>query len=165
MHGAILVVPANVASLPRVCVRCGGEAHGEPVKRPFRWHDPWLYVLLFAGCLVYAIVATIVVKRHRLELSLCQTHRSERMVRMLLGYLGGTIAMIGICVVGAFVSRYEPAVILGFGLVAMLVFVVGLYIAGRAENVLVVKRIDAHESHFEGASPSVVQAGIASVFA
>jgi hypothetical protein len=61
-------------TLPPYCVKCGLVTHQEPVKRKFYWHSPLLYLTIFAGVLIYAIIALIVRKRFDLAVPLCDSH-------------------------------------------------------------------------------------------
>jgi len=88
--GKILVVPLG-ASLPRMCVQCGEPSSGEPLTKTFRWHSPWLYLLIFPGLLLYVIAALAVQERASIDVPFCTSHRSWR-TRM---NLAGAVLLIG----------------------------------------------------------------------
>jgi hypothetical protein len=75
-EGSLLVVPAG-SSLPPNCVKCGAPTP-DKLARAFRWHSSWLYLLIFAGLIFYAIVALVVQKKVKLEVPFCSAHRAWR---------------------------------------------------------------------------------------
>ncbi len=75
--GDILVVPTGCA-LPPNCMKCNAPIGDNYLKKTFRWHSPWLYVLVFFGLILYMIVALIVQKKSKIEIPLCSKHRSWR---------------------------------------------------------------------------------------
>src|SRR5262245_43504290 len=89
--GKILVVPSG-STLPPFCVKCGAPATGKPLRKTFRWHESWLYVLILAGLLIYAIVATVVQKKMLLEVPFCDEHRSWRKRMNIIG----AVLLIGV---------------------------------------------------------------------
>jgi hypothetical protein len=72
-----------VKNLPDVCLRCGAPATLHKSKT-FSWHPPWVYVLLIAGLLPFAIVAIVLTKRRRVEAPLCEQHKHHWLIRQLL---------------------------------------------------------------------------------
>jgi hypothetical protein len=89
-EGDILVIPSG-ATLPPNCVKCNAPVAGGYLRKTFRWHSLWLYVLIFFGVFLYFIIALIVQKKSKLEIPFCQKHRSWR-TRM---YLAGSFLLIG----------------------------------------------------------------------
>jgi hypothetical protein len=76
------------ATLPNRCVKCNADAAGYKLKRKLFWHHPALYLMIvFPGLLIYAIVATIVGKRARIEIGLCGEHRRLRSRNLLIAWL------------------------------------------------------------------------------
>jgi len=65
------------AELPARCIKCNGPESKRVLKK-LSWHSPWLYLLIFAGLLVYAIVAVIVSKRAKVGIGLCAAHAQSR---------------------------------------------------------------------------------------
>ena len=83
-EGDILVVPTG-CTLPPKCMKCNAPVDGAFLKKTFRWHTPWLYVLVFFGLILYMIVALIVQKKSRMEIPLCPKHRSWRTRMHIVG--------------------------------------------------------------------------------
>jgi hypothetical protein len=75
--GKVLVVPAG-ASLPPMCVKCGEPVPGQFLTKNFRWHPPWIYLLILIGILIYVIVALVMQKSARISVPFCAAHRSWR---------------------------------------------------------------------------------------
>lgn len=69
-------------SLPPYCVKCGMATHQQPVMRKFYWHSPWIYLVVLANLLIYAIVALVVRKRFDLGVPLCESHFRLRRIWM-----------------------------------------------------------------------------------
>jgi hypothetical protein len=78
--------------LPRVCAKCGRKAVARPSKT-FSWHPPWVIVLIFAGLLIYVIVALVLTKRMAVPLPLCERHRNYWRNRAIVIY-GGLLALV-----------------------------------------------------------------------
>ena len=131
--GSTLVFNKN-AVLPYRCVKCNGPADSW-LKRKLSWHHPALYFLIFAGLLVYVIIAAILSKRATVDIGLCNDHRSKRRSGIILGLLM-LIAGIFVAIIG-FASEYTIVGIVGLVLVP--VGIVWMIVAAR---LVVVKKID-----------------------
>src|SRR5687767_13019351 len=57
-QGDLLVVRKG-ARLPHACVKCGLPGDGRPLRRTYYWHEPWVYITILAGLLVYVIIALV----------------------------------------------------------------------------------------------------------
>jgi hypothetical protein len=112
--------------LPNRCVVCNAPGKHR-VHKTFFWHEPWLYVLLFTGVLLYAIVVTFFRKTAGVEYWLCDEHRVKRTRGLLIAWLGfaagfflmliavgvgspelailGVAAMIALPIVGSIMAR------------------------------------------------------------
>ena len=75
------------ARLPDYCIKCGVAANGSHLTRKLSWHHPALYLLIFAGLLIYAIVALIVRKSARIEISMCEDHIRKHRTVVGVGWL------------------------------------------------------------------------------
>jgi hypothetical protein len=84
-----------------VCARCGAAATTWKDKT-FAWHPPWVWVLLLAGLLPFAIVALILTKRMRVRMPLCEDHQNHWLWRNIIVF-GGLFAWLGLAFL-AFVS-------------------------------------------------------------
>jgi len=65
------------APLPYRCVKCNSPTQNT-LKRNLRWHHPALYVLIFGGVLLYAILAMVLSKTATIHVGLCETHAASR---------------------------------------------------------------------------------------
>jgi hypothetical protein len=94
--GKLLVLDLQ-AELPPRCIYCNRDATTR-IPRRFSWHPPMLYLLILAGILIYAIVATIVSKRARIQIPLCEEHDKRRsllragVAALSIGGLAGCVA-------------------------------------------------------------------------
>lgn len=82
-----LLVLRKDATLPDRCVKCNADTGGYKLRRKLFWHHPALYLLIIVALLIYAIVATIVGKRARIEIGLCPEHRRKRSRSLLIAWL------------------------------------------------------------------------------
>src|SRR5689334_6970592 len=85
-QGSTLVVPRKVALPPR-CFKCGEPVAGRPMKVSTSYLNSLWLLLIFAGLLVYIIVALILRKTGTVHLYLCPRHRSRRRVTILVCWL------------------------------------------------------------------------------
>lgn len=94
----VLLVMDRESELPPRCIFCNGD-ESVRIRRRFSWHSPWLYFLILAGFLIYAIVATIQSQRVRLAIPLCHTHQRRRSAAISTAW-ALTVAGLGGCVAG-----------------------------------------------------------------
>jgi hypothetical protein len=83
--------------LPMVCMVCGQPAVAHKSKN-FAWYPKWTVLLIFVHVIVFAIVASILTKRMRVDVPLCENHRGyfwKRTVLILLSFLFLTVLAIG----------------------------------------------------------------------
>ena len=147
-QGNRLVVPKG-AALPSYCVKCGQSVRGEPFKKSFYWHSPWLYLLVLVNILVYAIVAMILRKRADLAVPICDLHRQHRRQLLIAAWILGLGFIPGGILAGALVHDSDSAVGLGF-LVAFLLLI-GAFVAGGMSAVLRPREITDASATFSGA--------------
>jgi hypothetical protein len=147
-----LLIVGRGAALPPYCVKCGQPAE-KYVSRNFGWHNPWLYLLLLVNILVYAIVATVVMKRMKLDVPLCAEHRSRRSM-FLWGGWGLLLAAIPLgVVVGSMGTDNE-----GIGVLAGLAcFIASIVLLIMGNLLMRPKVIDDNQATFTGVSPAFLQ--------
>jgi hypothetical protein len=95
------LVVSKGAPLPDRCVKCNGPAPGPKLKKKYTWHHPIFFILIFAGLLVYFIVAMFVRKTATVELGLCDEHMAKHhrniwvtLLLILLGVGGFILALV-----------------------------------------------------------------------
>ena len=81
------LIMLKTTRLPDYCIKCGVAADGSHLTRKLSWHHPALYLLIFAGLLIYAIVALIVRKSARIDVSLCEDHIRKHRTAVGVGWL------------------------------------------------------------------------------
>jgi len=155
-QGSKLLIPIpyskGVVVLPRLCVRCGAAANGRPVERVFYWHHPAIYLAIFAGLLIYVILAVVVRKGMKVRVPLCAQHSQRRNVLVTLAWV---LPLIGIA--DAFVL---PRFNVDGGVVALLCVALvlsGLVLWSVASNPIRPKFIDATRGEFTGFCEAYLQ--------
>lgn len=147
-QGNRLVVPKG-APLPPYCVKCGQPVTGEFLNKKFHWHNPWLYLLVLISPIVYAIVATILMKHFPLLVPMCTEHRQRRKNFLIatwvlaLGFIPAGI------VVGAMINDSDTAVALGM-LTSFALFIAAIVMGVRAV-IMRPKEITDFSASFTGA--------------
>ncbi len=92
-----VVLFSSGSVLPDRCALCNAPGKHR-VSKTFYWHEPWLYALIFAGWIVYAIVAMILRKSANVEYWLCDEHRQRRTIGLVLIWTGFLVPLIGMLV-------------------------------------------------------------------
>jgi hypothetical protein len=143
--GVKLIVPQGAALPTNLCIRCGAPANGKPLKKTFYWHTPWLFLAIFAGLLIYAILALVIRKQITLYLPLCDEH-SARRIRMIL--LGWAMVLAGIATIFLAVWADLDVWLSIFAVSALIL--IGAIVGAAGANVISAKYIDARYASFTG---------------
>jgi hypothetical protein len=136
----------KVASLPDRCIKCNAPAHGWRVNKTLHWHHPALYLLIFAGLLVYAIIALVVQKSAKVSLGFCHVHKSQRNRTLLAGWL-----LFFVSLVAFFAAIAEGEASIAVVGVALLTAAVVLSLLGG--RFIQVKKIDDEFVYLKGVHP------------
>ena len=147
-QGNRLVVPKG-ASLPSYCVKCGQAVTGEPFKKTFFWHNPWLFLLVMVNLLVYAIVAMIIRKRFDLAVPMCPEHLQRRKNFLIATWVLGLGFIPGGILAGSLISDSNTGVAVGF--LAAFLLLIGAFVAGAMAVILRPKEITDYSATFGGA--------------
>src|SRR5262249_2521088 len=97
----------NREELPELCMACGQPATRH-IPTTLSWFPPWVYVLLPAGLLFFAIIAMVLTKRMRIEAPVCDRHQGywwKKTLLMLLPFLATIPAAI---VFGLIADQIQP---------------------------------------------------------
>ena len=141
-----LLVLRKETELPPRCLRCGGPPHGSRIKRSLAWHAPWIYALLPAGIIIYAVVAAVVGKRAIVNLPLCLEHRRLRQRDLLITWV------LIFCCLGAF-GYAMVASSLWFALVGLSVLLAAAIYGSLRTSIVTPKRIDDEFVWLKGVAP------------
>jgi uncharacterized membrane protein HdeD (DUF308 family) len=147
-EGPTLIVRKG-ATLPQRCLLCNEPAE-RYVKKRFRWHSPWMYLLLLAGLLVYFFTAIFVTRQMLLRLPLCARHARRHRNGTWLQIFGLIGIALGFLVLvlfntGEHTGRLDPTAALALMvLVSLLVMIVGSFMTATIK----VKRITPTHGHF-----------------
>lgn len=134
-HDHDKLVMSKDAALPDRCVKCNRPADGLLLKRNLYWHNPFIYVLILVGILVYLIVALIVRKTATVNIPLCEAHLARRRNTLIAGWL---LILLGL---GGFILAAAidyPMLILG----AALIMLAGFIFAIAAARIVIPTKID-----------------------
>jgi hypothetical protein len=91
------LVTRSETPFPDRCIKCNAPANGFKLKRTLYWHHPGYYVLIL-WLLLFIIVSLIVRKKAVLHIGLCEAHRKQRTLGILIcttGILGGIGLLVG----------------------------------------------------------------------
>jgi hypothetical protein len=149
--GNILVVPSGT-NLPPICVKCGAPV-ARVLTKTFRWHSPWLYLLILPGLIFYVVVALVAQRKARNDVPFCQTHLLWR-TRM---NIAGAVLLIGVL---------PTAFLLDLGgidggivaLIAVVMVLSGLVILGIVGSSFTPVFIDESCAKFKGAGEQFLSA-------
>ena len=144
--GKFLVLHKD-AELPPQCVKCNGPGHGKKLRRKLFWHTPWIYILIPAGLLVYAIVATIIGKRAQIQISLCETHARIRKRDLIVTWI-----IVLACLGSLFYAIAESSLAYLLGGLGLLV--IGAIYGIVRTTMVTPKRIDDKLVWLRGAAPA-----------
>jgi hypothetical protein len=152
------IVATREIDLGDACVKCGASCDGWRWNKTLYWHEPWIYVLILPGLLVYAICALILRKNARVAAGLCPAHRKRRNVGILLTWLltiGGFGGFIG----GMIVMSDDKTAGLGAGMFfgGIVLWIVAAVVASVMARVLVPKKIDEQYAWFAGADEAFLR--------
>jgi hypothetical protein len=142
------LIMLKTARMPDSCIKCGVPANGSHLTRKLSWHHPALYLLIFAGLLIYAIVALIVRKSARIDVSLCEDHIRKHRTAVGVGWL---VFLAGVAFIVFAVAQESGGSAL-FGIA--LVFASAIY--STFLKVVRVKRIDDNYVWLLGIDESVL---------
>jgi hypothetical protein len=131
-----ILVFQKFALLPDRCIKCNQPTGGLRVNKKVSWHNPWLALLIFAGFLVYAVVALVVRKSASLSLGFCEFHKSQRTKMLVAGWLLFILSLV--VFVAAIAAEQAPLAYMGVAL--LLAAVVAATMGGRF---IQVKKIDS----------------------
>ena len=92
------LVTRSDTPFPDRCVKCNAPANGFRLKRVLYWQHPAYYLLLLCNLLILLIVVLIVRKKAVLHIGLCEAHRKQRKLAIIvcsIGIFGGLAMIIG----------------------------------------------------------------------
>ncbi len=147
-EGSRLLI-AKDSQLPDFCVVCG--AHGTHRRRKeFSWHEPWIILTVFAGLLVYIILALVLSKKGRLEFAYCDKHWRRRTIHIAAAWILAAVVPLAILFMAiAFDSKISYGMGWFLALAAVLSFFIGLVWGASALGVLKIAKIDEHYIHLK----------------
>lgn len=143
--GSLLIVPVGAeGTVPTdLCLKCG-EPAAKVVRKKLSWYPPWVYLLILAGVLVFAVVAVVLSKRMTVPCALCERHARIRFTGLSVAW---TSALVGIGGLLAGIANEQGVwAVTGLGLI-LLSIIVGIIFG----TVLRPTRIDDRQGSYKGA--------------
>jgi hypothetical protein len=120
-----LLVMHKRARLPNRCVKTNEPTVGR-LSRNLSWHHPLIYLSVFAGLLVYVVLAIVLRKQASIEIGLGEQGFRRRRSAILIGwtsFLGG----IGIAIGSPILADQIPAAIYAWPIGLFLAIGGGIY--------------------------------------
>jgi len=143
------------ATLPLVCAKCGTREDVEHVALKAQWTPMWARLTIILSPLVYLIVFFIVRKRCKVQVGLCGTHRTQRLIG-LVGGIGLILAGLAGMFLGVFLDMHE---LVPIGMVGgLVVMIVGLVLAVVLAMPLKIVRVTKEYAEFKGAHGELLRA-------
>ena len=148
-EGKILVLRKG-SDFPDRCIKC--NAPSVPPKRRYKltWHSPWLYLLILAALLLYALVALIVRKSAVVHIGLCERHQKRVLWGRIIGWGG---LALEIALVWAATALDMP----GAGIAALLLAVPWLVASLVVNRLVLPHRIDDTYVRLKGCGPEFLR--------
>jgi hypothetical protein len=97
-----LLVMHKQAVLPDRCVKCNAPCNGYRLNRSLSWHPPGWFLLILISLWIYLIVALCIRKTAKIQVGLCEQHRSGRRKSIWGAWLMFLSSFVGIVLSIAF---------------------------------------------------------------
>lgn len=153
-----LVMHKN-AKLPSLCVKTGESTTQRGIVRKMSWHTPWIALTIFAGILIYVILALVLRKKATIEIPLSDNARGRRTTRIILSWVTalGSLAFMAGCIFVLMNARNaSPIAVIGiFG--GLIGFIAAALIGQSAAQVLRPTKITDTHVWLRGVHPSILE--------
>ncbi len=148
-QGYLMVMDKRNSALPDRCIKCNCPAT-KPLKKTFYWYPQILWLTIFLGLLVFAIVVTVVRKSITIQFGLCDMHFAKRRKALMVGWgLFGASVLLFIaacCMGGGWLS--------GWTFIGAIALMIAAPIYGTlASQIVAVTKIDDNFARFGGVNP------------
>jgi hypothetical protein len=150
-HGALLIV-ARTVDLPDRCIKCNAPASFR-LRRTYYWHHPAIYITIFAGLLIYVILALVLRKSANVGVGLCPPCRDKRQRSIWIGLFVMLASVVMVLVTAMYLSKLSDLFYLVIP-VSFLVFLCAALFLNNALYVLTATLIDERVARFERAGPA-----------
>lgn len=112
--------------------------------KTFSWHHPGWYLLILPGLLIYVVVGTLMSKRAKISIGLCQAHRARR---RNFGLAAFALMLVGLGALFGAVAAEEGSYL---GLISGVSLFAAVMLAVFGTRVLYPDRIDRNEARLKG---------------
>jgi hypothetical protein len=150
-----LLVMNKQAGLPDRCVKSNQPAFGRRLRRSMSWHHPAIYLSIFAGLLIYIILAIVLQKRATIYIGLSETWVRKRRWAIFWGWMialfGVAVTVLSMIIMGDRHNQMDWAV---FGIpLGVIIFFIGCIYGSVCSRMVVQTRIDDHFVWLKGVHP------------
>jgi len=152
------LVTRSETPFPDRCVKCNAPANGAKLRRTLYWYHPGYYFLLllmcvlsFIGLLIFVIVTMAVRKKALLHIGLCDAHRKERLMGIII-CTTGILGSVALFVIAALKESGWMALI---GFAALLFGIIWGIVKART---IVATKIDNNMVWAKGVGPAFLNA-------
>ena len=143
------LIMAKHAPLPQRCVKCNAPTQ-HTLKRNLRWHHPALYLVIFAGVLLYFILSLVLSKSATIHVGLCETHLAARKRDLIITCFLVLLSLPSFY----FAAMLEDMTLVFFG---ALVFLAGVIYGIVRTKVVAAQKIDDHHVWLTGINANYLQ--------
>ena len=131
------------------CVKCGDVPTSAPLIT-FSWHTPLIFLSIFAGVVLYLILALLLRQSVSFRVGLCQRHASLRRAWSVGAWIG-LVAFLGGFFVAAAMESGIPLLVVN--LPGLILAIVGSRLATTLRPIVIRDGV----GHFTGACPSYLE--------
>lgn len=149
-QGRVLVMHKK-AVLPDICVKSNQPA-SRKLKRNLSWHHPLIALSIFAGLLIYLILAAVLTQRAKIHIGLSEEWFARRRMRMWIWGLA-TLAAIPLGILAGMAAEDLMPLMVFFGFLGCIVAAIGLLLSTR---MVYPKKIEGDYVWVKGCHPDFV---------
>jgi hypothetical protein len=148
-EGKVLVIRKG-DDFPDRCIKCNAPSVSPRRRYKLTWHSPWLYLLILAALLLYAIVAVIVRKTAVVNIGLCERHQKRVLWGRIIGW-GGLALEIVLAIGSAMLDM--PSL----GITALLLALPWMIATMVVNRLVLPQRIDETYVRLNGCGPAFLR--------
>jgi hypothetical protein len=117
------LVTRSETPFPDRCIKCDHPAHSYRLRQTLYWQHPAYYFLLLCNLLIFLIVILLVRRKAVVEIGLCEVHRAQRKVALIVAWCGALLGIVCLISAGILSARFETTALLALaaGLLLLLI--------------------------------------------
>ena len=154
--GKTLVMHRDARLLP-LCVRSGDPVNEQGITKKLSWHHPLIALSVFAGCLIYIILAVVLTKKATIEIPLCEDEKRKRTRAVGICIVFGLLSVLGFFGSIYLLAEYSTEAAGALGLLASLIIgVCALGYGNHRSRILRPTKITDSHLWLRGMHPTVL---------